>query len=87
MSDIGLQEESGFFREHVAEWSKDKELYRKWALIKGRKLIGVFDGFNEAVAKGFELFGLELFLVSEIDPDMTMVTTTESMLAGFLSDS
>jgi len=87
MSDAGLQEEAQFFREHVLEWSKDKERYQKWALVKGRRLIGVFDGFNEAVAKGFELFGLDLFLVSEIDPDMTTVTTTESMLAGFLSDS
>ena len=87
MAEVGLQEESQFFEEHVAEWSNDNERYRKWALVKGRKLIGVFDGFNEAVAKGFELFGLELFLVSEIDPDMTTVTTTESMLTGFLSDS
>jgi len=87
MSDVGLQEEFRFFQEHVLEWSKDKERYRKWALVKGRKLVGVFDGFNEAVAKGFELFGLELFLVSEIDPDMITVTTTESMLAGFLRDS
>lgn len=87
MPDVGLREESRFFREHVLEWSKDKDRYQKWALVKGRKLVGVFDGFNEAIARGYELFGLELFLVSEIDPDMTTVTTTESMLAGFLGDS
>ena len=87
MSEVGLQDESEFFRENVAEWSKDEELYRKWALIKGRKLVGVFDGFNEAVAEGFRLYGLELFLVSEIDPDMMTVTTTHSMLGGSLGDS
>ena len=69
MSEVGLLEEFRFFQEHVIEWSKDKERYRKWALIKGRELVSVFDTFNEAVAEGFELFGLELFFVSEIHPE------------------
>ena len=87
MSDVGLQEESEFFREHVAEWSKDKKRYRKWALIKGRKLVGVFDGFNDAVAEGFRLFGLELFFISEIHPDANKVVTTRTMLDEFVSDT
>ena len=86
MSDVGLQEESQFFQEHVIEWSKDKERYRKWALIKGRKLVGVFDTFNKAVAQGFELFGLELFFISEIHPDADKLQISPFMFNEFLSD-
>ncbi len=86
MSNVALQEESRFFREHVAEWSNDKERYEKWALVKGRKLIGAFDGFNEAVAKGFELFGLELFFVSEIHPDANRPLSIPTSFSEFANN-
>ncbi len=86
MSEVGLLEEFRFFQEHVIEWSKDKERYRKWALIKGRELVGVFDTFNEAVAQGFELFGLELFFVSEIHPDADKLQITPFIFNEFLDD-
>ena len=85
MADVTLVEETMFFQEHVGEWFKEKEQAGKWALVKGRELIGVYDTFDDAVKAGFKRFGLTPFFISEIDPDANKLTTTSLMVEEYLS--
>ena len=85
MPDMALQEESKFFQEHVDEWFKNEDRANKWALIKGRELIGVFDTLNEAVKAGFKRFGLEPWFTAEINPEANRLVTTGLMLQQCLN--
>jgi len=61
-----LEKESLFFDEHLSEWRQTR--LGKWVLIKGSEVIGFFDTLNDASKKGFELFGLDLFMIDQILP-------------------
>jgi len=56
-----LKTEREFFKANQADWIKAHS--GKFVLVKGEKLIGVFDNDKNAVAEGLRLFGSESFLV------------------------
>lgn len=60
-----LDEERQFYR------SKHDELraahFGQFVLVKGSSLIGVFNTHDEAVAEGAKQFGLQPFLVRQVD--------------------
>jgi hypothetical protein len=58
---IPLKTERDFFKANQAEWVKAHS--GKFVLVKGEKLVGVFDNDQNAVAEGLRLFGSESFLV------------------------
>lgn len=60
-----LQKEREFFKANQAEWVKMHS--GKFVLVKGEKLIGVFDSDQNAVAEGLRLFGSESFLVRGVN--------------------
>ena len=60
-----LQQERKFFKANQAEWLKSYP--GKFVLIKGDKLIGVFDNDANAVADGLRRFGSESFLVRGVN--------------------
>ncbi len=62
-----LQEELAFFEQKRPELVKTH--LGKFALVKGRTLVDTFTTFQEAYAKGVELFGPEPFLVKPILPE------------------
>ena len=59
-----LKDELAFFEENRREWLKTHA--GQFALIKGRRLIGIFPSQTEAYAEGFRRFIKEPFLVREI---------------------
>ncbi len=75
---LAIEEE--FFASHISEWSERDDYEGRWALVKGRKLVGVFEEYAEAVQLGFEKFELEPFLISQILRDPPPVTTTAIIL-------
>jgi hypothetical protein len=62
-----LQQELAFFEQSRAELVKTHA--GKFALVKGRRLIDTFTTFEEAYAKGVELFRTEPFLVKCVLPE------------------
>jgi hypothetical protein len=41
----------------------------KFALIKGKDLIGTFESYADALKVGYDRFGMDHFLVKKISPD------------------
>ena len=60
-----LEQELKFFAENKAKWAENH--LGKFALVKGEKLIGVFDNAETALAEGAKRFGAESFLVRQVD--------------------
>ena len=60
-----LQQERKFFQEHQAEWQRIHP--GKFVLVKGETLGGVFDSDATAVSEGIRRFGLEPFLVRNVE--------------------
>jgi len=86
-SNQSLSTEEKFFEDHVTEWCEKENHEGKWALIKGRKLVGVYEEYDEAVRQGFERFGLEPFMISQILRDPPLVTTTAIILDAMFRSS
>lgn len=61
-----LEREMRFYREKFPELLKSH--FGKAVLIKGTKVIGIFETTTDAWKKGFELFGKKPFLVELIWP-------------------
>jgi hypothetical protein len=59
-----LDIELRFFNEHRSDLLQDAA--GKFALVKGEKLIGIFDSENAAIRQGYETFGNVPFLVKRI---------------------
>jgi hypothetical protein len=59
-----LAEELAYFREHKDEWLQRHK--GKFALVKGRELIGTFTTDQQAYEAGVKKFGREAFLIKEI---------------------
>lgn len=59
-----LETERQFYSENLASWLT--QYPGKYALVKGRELIGTFDTNEEALAEGARRFGLEPFLVRRV---------------------
>lgn len=59
-----LEEERSFYEEKHREWLQ--HYAGKFALVKGRELVGVFDTSEAALAEGARRFGLTPFLVRPV---------------------
>ena len=68
----GVQvEEQAFFTESRAALLKDH--LNKWALIVGRKVLGVYDTPDQAYAEGLKAAGNVPMLVTQIVPEQQIV--------------
>ena len=67
MKSIQLEKEFEFFNEHLDEY-REKGM-GKTVLIKDHEFYGYFDNAESAYNRGVELFGLEPFLIKEIQPE------------------
>lgn len=70
-----LQTELEYFRSHLEEWITVHP--GKLALVKGERLVGIFDTHEAALAEGARRFGLTDFLVRRIsreEPRATILT-------------
>jgi len=80
LSDESLDIEEQFFADHLSEWLAIDDLRGKWALIKGSELIGAFDKYEEVIRVAADKFGVEPYMISQIIPEQTEVTTTPIMI-------
>jgi len=61
---VTLDLEVEFFEANRGEWLKHHK--GKFALVRGRDLIGTFTTFQEAYEEGVDQFGSEAFLVKQV---------------------
>lgn len=66
-TDETLGEEQGFYNESRATWLKAHP--GKFALVKGRRLLGVYDSPDEAYKQGLNQLGNVPMLVVQIVPE------------------
>jgi hypothetical protein len=60
-----LEEELQFFAEKKVDWLPVH--VGKFALVKGRELLGTFDTGEAAIAEGARRFGSQSFLVRQVN--------------------
>jgi len=61
-----LETELQIFRGHLPEWLQSHP--SEYALVKGDVVIGFFDTVDRALEEGARRFGLESFLVRQVEP-------------------
>lgn len=71
-SEILLEKELKFFESKKAEWLKKYK--DKFALIKGEKLIDVFDTFGDAYKEGVKRYGNQPFFIKKISEEERIET-------------
>jgi len=59
-----LEEERAFFAAHETEWVEAHS--GRFVVVKGDRLLGVFDSIEQALAAGAASFGMESFLVRRL---------------------
>ena len=59
-----LAEEMGTYRDHLPELLQRQE--RRYVLIKGTDVVGIFDDHSAALSEGYRRFGIVPFLVRQI---------------------
>lgn len=65
--------EKKVFEENIEKWRSDH--LGEFVLIKNGEVVGFFSDLRDASTKGFDLFGLEEFLIERIHPpESTNVT-------------
>jgi hypothetical protein len=67
MSEEVLAEERGFYSQNRAGWLP--QYLGKFALIKGRELLGVYDSPDVAYAEGLKVLGNVPMLVVQVLPE------------------
>ena len=60
-----LEQEREFFARNRAEWLRRHA--GRVVLVKGERLVGVFNTIDEAVKEGARLFGLDSFLIRRVE--------------------
>ena len=80
-----LEEERRFFNENLATWLA--EYPGKVVLVKGQRLVGVFDSVDAALAEGARQFGLESFLVRPVQAERAEVKLPALTLGLLRADS
>lgn len=63
MSEMPLEKELETYNNHLAEWTADNG---KFVLIRGDEVKGVYGTYEDALKEGFETYGLNEFLVKQI---------------------
>lgn len=61
---MALEQEIATFQENLEEWS---EWAGQYVLIKDKEVCGFFSSYDDAVRRGYEKFGLEAFLVKQVN--------------------
>ena len=59
-----LEREINFFTENKDAWLEEHP--QKFVLVRGDKLIGVFDTLSDALTAGSRMFGLDHFLIRQV---------------------
>lgn len=77
-----LREEAEFFEEHRKEWFNTDAF--RYALVRGRRLYGIYDTPDEAYSVGFGLFGFEPMLIRQI-LEKELIYMNPAMYAGVLN--
>ena len=67
-----LETETAYFDAHLDEWMRTYA--GKIALVKGERLIGMFDTYEHALAEAARRFGLASFLMREVSRDEPRAT-------------
>ena len=66
LTDASLETELSYFNAKRSELVRQAE--GKFALIKGERLVGIFDDQLDAIRHGYQILGNEAFLVKQIVP-------------------
>jgi hypothetical protein len=80
-----LEKERDYFNKHRNEWLKQHP--GKFVLIKSDKLIGVFNNQTEALAEGARRFGMDSFLVRQVEESEEIVYIPALTLGILRADS
>jgi hypothetical protein len=78
-----LDQELGAFEAHKEQWRKDHP--GKFIVVKGDALLGAFSTHDEALAAGVRAYGLQGFLVRNVEEDTKEVSVpayTLGLLGG-----
>jgi hypothetical protein len=80
-----LDKERKYFETHLAEWLKQHP--GKFVLVKGDELVGVFDTQREALIEGARRFGIDGFLVRQVDESEQVIYIPALTLGILRADS
>lgn len=61
---MALEKELETYKQKLSELAADEG---KYVLIKGDKVVSVYDTYADALKEGYDKFGLETFLVKKIE--------------------
>ena len=61
---MSLDSEKRTYDAHLGEWGNYQG---KYVLIRGSEVVGFFDTYSDAITQGYERFGLDQFLVKQVD--------------------
>lgn len=65
-----LSKEVQTYNDHVSEWGGHEGEY---VLIRGTRVVGFFEGYEEALSHGYSEFGVVPFLVKKILPEPRVI--------------
>ena len=80
-----LEKERKYFETHRAEWLKQNP--GNFVLVKGEELLGVFDTQQEALIEGARRFGIDGFLVRQVEESEQVVYIPALTLGILRADS
>lgn len=83
---LSLEKELETFNRHKADLLKDAG---KFALVQGDNLSGIYDTYADAIREGYKKFGLNAFLVKQIQQfdQVSFITRTIAPVACHISPS
>ncbi len=80
-----LEKERQFFEQNRSEWLKSAA--GKFVLIKNDELVGLFDNPTAALSEGARRFGIESFLVRQVEESEQLVYVPALTLGLLRADS
>lgn len=73
---MSLDVERAVYQRRRREWIDGGHLGR-WVVIRGEEVLGVYDSLDEAMAAGYERYGLEsVFMARQIAASESPITVT-----------
>ena len=87
-----MKAETGLLEKELKTFEEKKEellktSVGKYALFRGKDLIGVFESQNDAIRIGIEKFGNSPFLVKKIEEVEQKLNFTSNLIVGSLQKS